>query len=100
MTKSIHLHKYKKINLSKTDKEYLVYRCQKPMCSHYIPIKLAAGKMCECNRCGEPMILDKTQLTGSGGYPMTNPHCIECKGSKKTNELAKIAKFLENIGNK
>lgn len=90
-----HLHRYKKINLSRTEKEYLVYKCMKPACSHYIPTLLAMGKLCECNRCKEPMILTKFQLIGSNGIPMTLPHCIDCTKRRKLNELETISEFIK-----
>lgn len=57
-----HLHRYKKVNLGRDGKEYFVYKCTKPVCPHYVPIELSLGKLCECNRCGEPMIIDKVTL--------------------------------------
>lgn len=95
-----HVHKYKKVNLARDGDEYLVYKCTKPTCSHYVPLALAEGKMCECNRCGEPMLISKTVLTGSSGRPMTLPHCSECVKRKKgtTDDVAAIAEFL--AGNK
>lgn len=89
-----HLHLYKKFNLSRTEKEYLVYKCMKPACSHYIPIAQAIGKLCECNRCGEPMIIGKIQLWSSGGGPMATPHCIDCIKRKKPNEVETVSKFV------
>jgi len=90
-----HIHKYKKIDLG-TDKEYLVYKCMHPACSHYIPIALAEGKLCECNRCGEPMIITKVTLNGSNGGPMAKPHCNDCIERKKVKDedVAAIAAFL------
>lgn len=92
-----HLHKYKKLNLGRDGKEYLVYRCMKPACSHYIPIAMAEGKLCECNRCGEPFIITKVQLTGSSMKPMAKPHCNDCIDRKKVkdDDVAAIAAFLE-----
>jgi hypothetical protein len=90
-----HLHLYKKFNLSRTEKEYLVYRCMKPACSHYIPIILSEGKLCECNRCGEPMIITKVQRSGNNGKPMARPHCLDCFKRKKSNEMETISKFVE-----
>lgn len=97
MSKKIsgHLHLYKKINLSRTEKEYLVYRCVKPACSHYVPIALSLGKLCECNRCHEPMIITKVQLWSSGGSPMAKPHCVDCIKRRKSNELETISGFTE-----
>lgn len=96
-----HLHKYKKVDLSREkDSPYLVYKCTKPACSHYIPLHLSEGKLCECNRCAEPMIITKQVLTGSSGRPMTNPHCPNCIKRKKGTEadVAAISEFL--AGNK
>lgn len=89
-----HLHRYKKINIGSKSKPYFVYRCQKPACSHYVPIHLAEGKLCECNRCGEPMILGKIQLNGSSGKPLARPHCNNCIQKKENTNVDAIAEFL------
>jgi hypothetical protein len=93
-----HLHKYKKVNLGQNGKEYLVYRCMKPACSHYIPLHLAEGKLCECNRCGEPMIITKIVLNTSGGKPTTFPHCPDCLKPKKEKnpDVEALAEFLKD----
>lgn len=96
-----HLHKYKKVDIGSNGKEYHVYRCMKPGCNHYIPISQAEGRVCECNRCGEPMIITKQSLWGSSGRAMARPHCPDCtkrKGKVKDENVAAIAAFLE--GNK
>lgn len=95
-----HLHRYKKVNLSRTkDKEYLVYRCTKPTCNHYVPIELSEGKLCECNRCGEPMLITRRILTYlSGAKPMALPHCVNCTKSRKQDDVTAISQFLS--GNK
>lgn len=94
-----HLHKYRKVNLG-SDKDYFVYKCMRPACSHYIPVKQAEGKLCECNRCGEPMIITKVVLNGSSGKPMARPHCADCiqRKESKTQDVAAIAEFV--LGNK
>jgi hypothetical protein len=94
-----HLHRYKKVNLSRDkDKPYFVYKCTKPACSHYVPLELAEGKLCECNRCGEPMVINKQVLTGSSNRPMTKPHCSGCIERKNKSDVAAISEFL--AGNK
>lgn len=88
-----HLHKYKRIDISESkDKEYLVLKCQHPTCSHYVPLHLAEGKLCECNRCGNPMILDKAAIT------LAKPHCKSCIKRKKTADVDTIAEFLQKTG--
>lgn len=93
-----HTHRYKKINIGQNGKEFLVYRCMKPACSHYIRIDLALNMICECNRCFNPMIITKEILRHSSGKPMARPHCSDCVKRKKTNAVDAIAAFLE--GNK
>lgn len=91
-----HLHRYKRINIGTKSKPYWVYRCMKPACSHYIPVHLSEGVLCECNRCEEPLIIGKVQLNGSSGRAMTKPHCKVCikKKAKDTQDVAAIANFL------
>jgi hypothetical protein len=93
-----HLHRYRKVNLGRRPRvKYLVYKCIKPACSHYVPMHLAEGQLCECNRCGQPMIIGKIQLTGSSQEPMARPHCVDCIKRRKTDEttVAAITDFLE-----
>src|SRR5262245_6990151 len=89
-----HLHRYKKIDLSTSGKPYIVYKCMKPACSHYVPINLSEGKLCECNRCAEPMIITKATLTHSHSKPMAKPHCPNCIKRKNEKDVAAIAEFL------
>lgn len=93
-----HLHRYRKVNLGGDGKKYEVYKCSKPACSHYVPLHLAEGKLCECNRCHEPMIIGKVQLNGSSGRAMARPHCNDCVQKKGNNDAAAIAAYI--AGNK
>jgi len=93
-----HLHRYKKMDLAREGKPYLVYKCTKPVCTHYVPIMMSEGKLCECNRCGEAMLITKEILTGSSGRPMSRPHCGTCVKRKKQSDIAALAEFLS--GNK
>ena len=91
-----HIHKYKKINLSQTKgKTFLVYRCQVPTCTHYIPLNLAEGRVCECNRCGGVMVITKQTLTRSNGGAMALPHCDDCIVRKNADQILDVASFLE-----
>lgn len=89
-----HLHRYKKINIGngKSGRDFIVFKCMRPACTHYIPVHLSEGKLCECNRCNEPMLLTKAAMQ------LTKPHCINCvKRTKKADEVAKIAEFLSEV---
>lgn len=89
-----HIHRYKKVDIGSNGKEFLVYKCMKPACSHYIPMKLAENKMCECNKCGELMIITKATLRHSSGKPMAKPHCGNCIKRKRDKDVEAIADFL------
>ena len=96
-----HLHKYKKVNISRKnpDKPYWVYKCQLPTCAHYIPLELAEGKLCICNRCGEVMMISKKTMTQSGGGPMALPHCNDCTKSKKDTAMEDAVRvYSERMG--
>jgi hypothetical protein len=92
-----HLHRYKKVNLGVDGKIFYVYKCMKPACSHYIRMDLAEGKLCECNKCGEPMLISRAVLTHSSGKPMTLPHCLNCVKRKKAADVDAIKEFLDGV---
>ena len=91
-----HIHKYKKVDLArkKGTETYLVYKCQIPTCTHYTPISMAEGKICECSRCKGIMVITKVVLTHSGGKPMLYPHCPACTKRKKVDDVAALTDFL------
>ena len=69
-----HLHRYEKVILGKNN--YTVFRCNLPLCNHYIREELAGGKLCLCNRCNEPMELDSKIMK------LRLPHCHNCTKSR------------------
>ena len=83
-----HLHRYERVKLGKNG--YTVFRCNLPGCSHYVRKELAKGKLCECNRCGEPMILGIAEML------LKRPHCNNCIKRKDKEVHDKIKEFLEN----
>jgi hypothetical protein len=94
---SNHIHRYRKVNLARNGNDpYIVYKCVKPTCSHYVPLDLAEGKLCECDRCGDPMTISKITLRGNGGKPMSKPHCLNCiqRKKEKAENVEAITEFL------
>lgn|SRR6187399_793641 len=81
-----HIHRYKKVNIGGFNKTYLVYKCYKPACTHYIPLHLAEGQISECNICGEPFLMTKAILHAHGNKEPARPRCQDCKKTK-TNEI-------------
>lgn len=97
--KSDHLHKYKRINLAKDGKKYWVYKCVKPACTHYVPVELSEGQICECNKCDKVMVISKATLnTGYRRSPLVRPHCPDCTRIKDAPQIDAIAAFLESKG--
>lgn len=91
-----HLHRYKKVNIAGFGRTpFWVYKCTKPACSHYIRMDLAEDKLCECNICGKPMIINRVIMSHSSGKPMTKPHCLDCTKRKKAKDVEAITDFLD-----
>lgn len=91
MPKTKHLHKYKK---EKLGHDYYIYRCMQPDCAHYLPVRLAIGRISICWRCGAGFL-----MTGKH-TKLTKPHCDECtKGIKSNITVTEddIAKILGNL---
>jgi hypothetical protein len=78
MSKQKCIHKYKKGVLGK---DYVIYKCMKPACSHYIASTLVAGKMAECWRCGNTFIVTGDMVRK--GKEMLKLHCKECTNARK-----------------
>lgn len=89
MAKRKHLHKYEKVILGKSG--YTVFRCIEPDCSHYIAKEFVKGKLCACNRCDNPMIMDTRAMN------LTKPHCVDCIEHKDTN-ISKLKELMEKLG--
>jgi len=86
--KYTHLHRYTKKKLGKNN--YIVFKCNLAGCDHYVRRELAEGKVCECNRCGEPMVLNKAAME------LAKPHCAKCVVKKDKNVHDAIKEFLVN----
>jgi hypothetical protein len=91
--KPSHLHLYKRKNLTRdfTKPPFIVLACTKPFCSHWLRIDLAIGKECECNRCHQPMLLDKHTIT------LSKPHCQKCIKHKHKPEIDKLSQLVDEL---
>lgn len=77
-----HIHKFRKKDIGRKNgpndrKEFIVFACSLPDCTYYIEEKLAEGKFCLCNRCGNLMTLTKEAMK------LVKPHCPTCTKRKK-----------------
>jgi DNA-directed RNA polymerase subunit RPC12/RpoP len=80
-----HIHKYLRIDLSRTPgKPYLVYRCVLN-CNHYIPIEQAVGKTTICWSCDDEFVIKDTDTR----YRRIT--CDKCKGKRVRNPKLKEA---------
>lgn len=99
MPKQEHIHLYKRVDLvpkwkqKKYNREsFPVFRCMKPTCSHWIRADvLALGKLCECNVCHGPMILDKESVK------QAKPKCPKCIIRKIKPEILGLEDLLKDI---
>lgn len=88
MAKIKHLHKYKRTKLGKS---YVIFKCIKPDCTHYLSVNLIEDKICECNRCHGPMVMNKRAMT------LASPHCDDCVKSKDKEKINKIQQYLGKL---
>lgn len=88
-----HFHLYKRVNLTRNPAKppYLVLQCLAPNCTHYLPKKLAIGKLAKCHRCEEPFILDKETVE------LEKPHCTDCIKRKPNPNIDGLADFVRKI---
>lgn len=93
--KADHIHKYKKVDIGAYGKPpYLVYKCIKPGCTHYVPVSQSLNLIAECNRCHDAFVMSKaTQL-------LALPHCMKCTKHKKGKEdnVESVAEYLSKLG--
>lgn len=75
-----HTHRYERVDIG-VSKEYFVYRCTLPDCSHYLSESLVIGRKAICWRCGEEFVLTKNLL-------FKKPHCEDCI-ERKTDDATK-----------
>ena len=83
--KEKHLHRYKRAKLGKNN--YIIYKCMVPSCTHYIGRDLVEGNLCACNRCGEPMVMDKFAMS------LAKPHCHSCT-ERKDKDVEKLTELF------
>lgn len=94
-----HIHLYKRVDIGSstydrktrtyTKKKYLVFKCQKPGCSHYKQRKLLINEIAECNRCSEPFVLTRASLN------LAKPHCADCIQVKVDDAAISLLNELE-----
>ncbi len=80
-----HIHRYER---KKIGENYIVFRCNLPKCTHYLPKQLVKGKVSLCNKCGNEFILT------SGSLLLAKPHCEDCT-VHKDNEHDRLKELLE-----
>lgn len=93
-----HIHQYKRIKIGKK-KDYVVYRCMRSGCSHYIAAAFIEGKQSVCWSCDSPFTITHKLLR-------IKPLCEDCKEMRKKGQRAQpienidIEKMLAEVGAK
>ena len=86
--KDNHIHRYERKPLG--NKGYKIFKCMVPGCTHYIDVKMGEGRICECNRCHKPFVLDRRAMK------LAKPHCLDCV--EKTSDDRKIEERIKALG--
>ena len=87
-----HVHKYKRINLGKRGREFMVYRCVTSGCTHHIRTDMSHGVEALCWKCGIPFNIDARKR-------LAKPHCSACVTSKATKDTRKTKHAAERLAN-
>lgn len=89
-----HIHKYKRIDLSKKkDKSYLVYKCTNN-CRHYIRLNEALGMQTECWSCSNPTQIDEYHIS----HEIVKPKCYTCRTGKKVDpDVEKLLEMMKGV---
>ena len=86
MASKNHIHKYRRqkifVSLNRPD-GYIVYACDFPDCTHYIPPERVLGRDSICNKCGRVFT-----MTRNRSMLRAIPHCENCKrnNNEQSNE--------------
>ena len=81
-----HIHKYYRKRMGK---DYKVYACALPDCSHYIAADLIVGKKTVCWVCGRVTIVYRD----SNGV-LARPHCKSCTKRKTEEETIDLPPLM------
>lgn len=72
------VHKYERVKQGK-NKNWIIFVCRLPDCTHSLERKLVIGKKCECWNCKNPFIMTAKHVT------RRRPNC-GCKDHHKKRE--------------
>jgi len=72
-----HVHRYKRAKLGK-GKDFIIYQCVLPDCTHYLSAERIVGKKNLCWVCDKP----HTIYQDSNGV-LARPHCRACTKTKE-----------------
>ena len=94
--KKNHYHRYRKVKMGK-NKDYVVYQCVEPECTHYIAPELLVGKIAQCFYCRNMFTISREQVRKDRQY--LKLHCNACTRKEKSNvDPATVDNFLSNLG--
>lgn len=84
------IHKYERRNYG-IKKNYIVWACVNPHCTHYVPYEQGFGRACECFKCGTETTIRKAR------HVPKRPICLPCHtGSKEASPvLEELMKVLD-----
>jgi hypothetical protein len=85
-----HTHKYELTEFG--NKGYLVYKCILTDCPHFIPQKLALGRLSLCHGCDNEVMITRNMIWEKRKRPM----CERCSVEriKRRKELSQVGRSL------
>jgi hypothetical protein len=85
-----HVHKYRRMKVGKL-KDYPIFRCFVPGCTHYVSEDLIINRECICWACDKPFVINLKLIR-------MKPICQECKDKRKGDRPRLIEDFnLEDM---
>jgi hypothetical protein len=87
-----HIHTY--VFMKKTARGRIYYKCDDPLCSHFIERDRIIGKMSLCSKCRNKEIL----LTYKDQFNVRkNPLCIECQQTKDALDFRENKSLMDTL---
>ncbi len=92
-----HIHRYERRALKYAKSEQLIWMCNDPICSHYMPpnmLSFLIGKASRCNECDTPIVM--TEDTMIHDKPMCSDCRLKLSGANVDELNEALEQFLES----
>lgn len=91
-----HVHQYRKITQGK-DKKYIIFRCTKRNCSHFVPKDFFVGKEAECPNCFKTFVVGTEKWHMQRAYPNCGCQTITKTRRKLAAEIESNSSSIDDM---